>query len=79
MRGDTFLLGVEKGARGHVSYKGRSSNEKLKLSPLSYVCKQFPKCKLPTPLKYVNKQMSVLYDIVPTFLNVPLTFLNALD
>jgi hypothetical protein len=78
-RGDTSFIEVDKGARGHVSYKGRSSNEKLRLNPLSYIPKQPPKCKSPTPLKYVNKQMTVLYDIVPMLWNVPLTFLNALN
>jgi len=55
-----------------LSTQGQTTNEKLKLNPLSCILQQPPKCKFSTPLRHVNSQEMELYHTMPTLLNVPL-------
>jgi len=57
-----------------LPHKGKSSNEKLKLSPSFCVLKQLSKCKFSTPLKSMNNWTMVFYDVMLMFLHALLMF-----
>jgi len=68
-------LKEEKGPK-HLSHKDKPLKEKE--NPLSHVLIQPPKCKSQTPLRYVNRQMMMFYEVMSRLVNDSLKFLNVL-
>lgn len=54
-------LQEEEGLR-KLPHKGIPTKGRLKLNPLSRALEQRQNCRSPTPLKFVNDQMTMLYD-----------------